>query len=313
MVAGADAKGAGMTEESRETEVLPAETEETVSELLAETRDFREFVLAAESRTRAAVQIVEVLRQETIGRSSAVDWVRLGEYAYLWKPGYERVCKAWGIRFQPLDLRRDVLKEYYTGTDGVRHVRFLVQRSALCLRTGEEYSDLGTASSSGGFYRDRWLEGDVETQMALELDIQKHAITNATGRVIRFLTGTSGLPITALKALGIPTDRIRSVEYARRKQKAAEAAPDSSEEPTPPRKPYPPRSPGDATEAQRELLLRLIVEQAGLGRGAAEALLGQAPRLSQGAALAAIEELRQSSAKVAPDRLRELLGLRSRP
>jgi hypothetical protein len=170
-------------------------------------------VVEAQYKTEAAIKLVEVLRAETVRHTFPSDWVVMGKQAFLQTQGCERIATAWGIQMDPVSLRNDIVKEELQGTDGVRHVQYLVQVRGRSLRTGEEYSDIGSRSTLGDFFKKRWVNAEVEEKLLIEADVRKAAIANAYGRVIRKLTGTNGMPPEELKRLGIDVEKARKAEF----------------------------------------------------------------------------------------------------
>lgn len=152
-------------------------------------------------RADAAIAVMKQLQRTTFAMTFHTDWVVMGDFAFLKEHGCQRVTGLWGISFDRLDIRKDIIREELE-TGDIEYQVYMVGESTL---TGRQHADIGCRSTAGGFFKDRWKDAENEPakRRQLELDVKKAAIANARGRVIRALTGTNGMPVEMLKKHGI--------------------------------------------------------------------------------------------------------------
>ena len=203
-----------MTEPAQPFDTVPddAEIEQLQKELQVSGRELAE---AATERAIAAIAVHNAMMKASIGMTYPRDWVRMGNAEkglyFLQEKGCARVAKLWGIRFEKIDLERDVVRELVGDDD----VQFTVAMTATCERTGRTETDLSEASSADGFFAKGWAKARdkaVERKM-LENEIRKAAITHCRGRLIRVLTGLNGMPREVLDEHGIDVAKCEVADF----------------------------------------------------------------------------------------------------
>ena len=156
-------------------------------------------VARVEQAIEAARAHATLLRAFAIGRTKPSDWVDMGGgKLYLQDVGAQRVAQAWGISFGAPTMHTE-------STDG--HYVVTVAGSARDHRNDREEHDVGGASTADSFWVKAWqqaiADGDPGAKIRLRLDVQRKAVTNLHGRLIRKLTGLNGIEREEIESYGV--------------------------------------------------------------------------------------------------------------
>lgn len=158
------------------------------------------------------VAVLERLRLLSIRATFASDWIVhrstnaagevLREVGYLQDCGAERAGKLWGIQVEAPSMSRedhpDGSFSYHFVADAVSNVTHeRVERAIGSRWSGDPF-----------FTKQRGPDGKVDPT-----DVQKSALANLHGRVVRALTGLNGVPVDRLVAAGLDSRALVHVTY----------------------------------------------------------------------------------------------------
>lgn len=186
----------------------------------------KQLVAMAEARALAlhAATIVQTLPQ---------DWVRYpnprtGEtYCYLQDKGAQRTLSLWGVTFDKIS-QADFVESQLDGG----HVKYEVMVTGTCQRTGVSVTKLGTRSTAGQLWKDRWEDEETSTAQReqIKADVKKSAMTNGYGQVTRALTGMNGVPLDRLlQFLKCDPAKIPGIDFKTGSQTSGAKGPGPSE------------------------------------------------------------------------------------
>lgn len=192
---------------------LPAEIRSELRELVE--REPTTISVLAAGDVAKAYEAARALQESSIRLTNPEDWVIFkakdgAELAYLQDTGCQRVRSLWGITFDRINLREDVVEAKLDGGD----IYVEVQVSGRCTITGEENSEIG-ARGSDGFFASAWessKDKPVERER-VRANIRKAAIANGQGRLVRRLTGLGQVPKARLLAIGLDEKRLRGTDF----------------------------------------------------------------------------------------------------
>ncbi len=215
-----------MTTETATAERTAAEQAPTATILppedLQEIREASALVTIDEQVSRSAADALkrhEELVKSTIKLTYPEDWVLYDvadgvKLGYLQDVGCQRIRAPWGIRFEALNLLRDVLEEKIGG-DAENGIAFTVLIRGLSTLSGQEIDGIGYRQSATGLWANAWTnaaDNPAERDL-IRSDVRKASIANAKGRVVRELTGMNSMPVEVLRAAGLNVARCRGVRF----------------------------------------------------------------------------------------------------